>query len=189
MSETEKLIPKSRFMGLVIAHRLMKERNASARGEYGHAIETIQADFPGYDRQAGSIALKFDLKDRAKAEHKWRHLKYLVEECLGLGAQGDLEDLADETEDTQESADAPSLARLKLALAGADSVESVRAGVDAFLSLASPASRDLVERAYTEGRYRLTTLGLDADQLVAPARPRRGRKPKGEADEGETRAA
>jgi hypothetical protein len=92
MPEFEKLIPRTRYLKIIKAQRLMKERNASARGEYGGELEGAAKEYPSFSKQAHNIASRFDMTDLGKARALWEQVKYLVEECLQIGEQTDLED-------------------------------------------------------------------------------------------------
>ncbi len=101
-----RFIPRTRYLKIIQAKRLMQERNASSRGEYGQVLEAAEQAFPSFDRKAHNIATRFDMKDLEKARRLWEQVRYLVEECLQIGEQIDLEDAiveASEVDDATET--------------------------------------------------------------------------------------
>jgi hypothetical protein len=187
MPEFEKLIPRTRYLKIIKAQRLMKERNASARGEYGGELEGAAKEYPSFSKQAHNIASRFDMTDLGKARALWEQVKYLVEECLQIGEQTDLEDAiaqaaqvddrtdmvdalaSDEDGDGDEAEEVPNIAiaRFKAALAGADTLEAVSRGLENLLADHPLAGPEFQDRARAEARYRLVSMGLNPDELEA----------------------
>lgn len=201
--ENENLISQARLLKLLQRARVMRERNAKERGEWGAELEAAQKAFPSFHKGAFHIAKRFDMADVGKRERLWRNVKYYVEECMGIGGQGDLEDAmaAAEDVDTRSSleqamdGDAPNpvdalldgeaedgdnndlakVARFKLALAECSGVDAVRLGYNRFLEDNRPVRWGLVAAAATEARMRLVALGEDPEVIQEIKPPKRRR--------------